>query len=542
MTETDTLPPSDSNSRLADSAVSQTRNNEALAAASRARWSVLLIAVPFAVQAIAYLRVLLQLIVARNEAGYPEGVCVYGFLTAAKTNTLYLPPFNFPWNAQIYGPLFLITGAFFAKLFHGNPTQTTELMRTLSFAALLGSMALIAYLCWRLERRKSWAAVAVIMGLACYWLIPYSAAARPDTPSILLLLAALVAYQLAEGRGWIFFLAGVLGSLSFLTKQSTAPLLLALFIDCLLAKRFKGAAVFVAGGVLVSVPVLGALWFTHEPFLANFTVVKLAIRDWSSVPRTIVSFVLVNQIAVISMCIVLMGIGLCWRERKYRSILLVTAFACVSHVAALANPGAGWHYTILPWLLMMLFVPAGLKLLERLAVRRLWIPAALFALATIILIHQRTLLAIKPLTDLNASVVANLNMLSDVPYLELRSRQPQLLDTFLYNELSKQRVWSDEPIRRGIDTEAYDLILIGGNDGASSSEFLVAGFRGTSLWGADVVREMTLHYRVLCETPGHVALVPLDRTTPLNTDDIAEIFNQPCRLTDRRPKVSPGNS
>jgi Glycosyltransferase family 87 len=542
MTESDILPLSDSNSRYADSAISAARNHETLAAGSRARWAILLIALPFAVQAIAYLRTLLQLVVAHNEAGYPEGVCVYGFLTAAQTNTLYLPPFNFPWNAQIYGPLFLMVGTFFAKVFHGDPTPTTVLMRFFSFAALLGSMALVGYLCWRLERRKSWAAVAVIMGLACFWLLPYSSTARPDTPSIFLFLAALVTYELAEGRGWIFFLAGVFGAFSFLTKQNTAPLLLALFLDCLLARRFKGAAIFVAGGVIASAPILGTLWFSHEPFLENFTVVKLAIRDWSSIPRTIMAFVAGNPIAVISICIALMGVGLSWREKRYRSVLLVTAFACLSHVAALANPGASWHYLMLPWILTMLFVPAGLRLLERWTVRQPWIPSALLALATIILIQQRRHLAIKPLTELNASVVGNLNMLSDIPYLELRSRQPQLLDPFLYNELSKQRVWSDMPIRQSIDAESYDLLLIAGKDGTSGSEFLVLGFRGTSLWGADVVKEMTLHYRVLCETPDHLALVPLDRTSSLRTADIAEIFNQPCRSTDRRPQVSPGYS
>jgi hypothetical protein len=542
MTETDTLPSSDSDNRFADSTMLQGRSYKTLVAASRARWAILLIALPFAVQAFAYLRMLLQLIVTRNEAGYPEGVCVYGFLTAARTHMLYLRPFNFPWNAQIYGPLFLMVGAFFAKIFHGDPTPTTVLMRSLSFVSLLGSMALVGYLCWRLERRKSWMVVAVIMGLACYWLMPYASTARPDTPSIFLLLTALVTYELAEGRGWIFFLSGVFGAFSVLTKQSTAPLLLALFLDCLLARRFKGAALFVTGGVIASAPILGILWFRHEPFLENFTVVKLAIRDWSSIPRTILSFVSVNQISVISTCVALIGVGLSWKEKRYRSILLITAFAWLSHVAALANPGSGWHYMILPWLLTMLFVPAGLKLLERLATRQLWIPIALLALATIILIHQKSLLMRKSLTELNASTVGNLNMLSDVPYLELRSRQPQLLDPFLYNELSKQRVWSDMPIRQSIDAESYDLLLIGGKDGTSSSEFLVAGYRGTSLWGADVLIEMTLHYRVLCETPDHVALVPLDRTSPLGTADIAEIFNQPCRSTDRRPQVSPGNS
>src|SRR5271155_3275018 len=159
MPETATPLSSDSNNPSSSWAMS--RNNQNLHQ-SRAQWVVLSIALPFAIQAVAYLRLLLQLIVVRNEAGYPEGVCVYGFLTAAQTNRLYLPPFDFPWNAQIYGPLFLMVGTFFAKIFHGDPTATTVSMRALSFAGLQGSMAIVAFLCWRLERRKTWAAVAVI--------------------------------------------------------------------------------------------------------------------------------------------------------------------------------------------------------------------------------------------------------------------------------------------------------------------------------------------------------------------------------------------
>jgi hypothetical protein len=134
-------------------------------------------------------------------------------------------------------------------------------------------------------------------------------------------------------------------------------------------------------------------------------------------------------------------------------------------------------------------------------------------------------------------------MLSDLPYVELRSKQPQLLDTFTYNEFVKQHVWQDTPIRERIDAGNYDLLLIGGQkEQSSATEFFVESFRGTSLWGADLLGEMTIHYRVLCETKDYLAMVPANRTTPVSARDIAEMFHQPCRSSMREPKVAPGNS
>lgn len=503
----------------------------------------LLIALPFAIQAVDYLRLLLQIIVARNEGDYPEGAVTYGLLTFFHTGSLFLLPFKFPWNGQVYGPLFVMVGAFFAWLLHGKPAELTVLMRSLSLAALLGSVAIVGYLCWRLEGRKIWTAIAVIFGLGCFWLVPFAACVRPDLIAIFLVFAALAAYRTAEENPLFCYLAGILAVLSFFTKQNTAAVLLALVIDQLWARKFKEAGVFIAGGVTAAIWILLPLWLRHEPFLANFTLIRSITRDWFSIPDLLVRCLRINEIAVVPIFIAVLGATLIWKETKYRGILLVTVFAWASNVAALANEGGDYNYMLLPWLLTMLFVPAGLRQLERWAAHSLWIHAGLFCLAMIAFFHQSSHLAAQPPTAIDTSIVSKLKVLTDNSYLELQSGQPQLLDPWMYNDLAKQKAWSDEPIRQKIDAEDYDVLLLSGKDGSSDSEFLVEGYRGTSFWGADVLREMTLHYRVLCEAYGnfnHLALVPMDRRNFLSRDDLTELLHQSCRVTNRRPQVIPG--
>jgi hypothetical protein len=544
MTETDTLSSSDSGAHLSPPAKTPVPSKRLSAGPARAQWAPLLVALPFAIQAIVYMRYLIRLIPVQNEApfGYPEGASVYAFLTALQTHHLYLRPFDFPWNAQLYGPIFYMLGAFFARIFHGAPRPVTESMRLVSFASLIGSMIIVGFMCWRLEQRKTWAMFAVIVGLGCYWITPWASVARPDLLSIFLALLALAIYQAAEGRHRILFLSGAVAAVSVLTKQNTAPMMLALVIDCLSVRKLKSAAIAIAGGTAATTLVLVPLWLRHEPFLENFFVMGHTIYDWHSIPSLLIFVLRFSEIVVIPISIALLGVAFTWRERRYRCVLLATAFASLSNVAALAHIGGNYNYLILPWFLMILFLPAGLKQLERCAAFSLWVPAALFSLAMAILIHQRKFLTMEPPNSIDASAVANLTVLSDNPYLEARSRQPQLLDPYLYNVFSREKVWSDRVVRQRIDAEGYDLLLIVGSDGLVSSEFTVGGIGGTSIWGADILRGMTLRYRDLCETSDQLVLVPRDRPNSITREGIEEIFHEPCRATSRTPQVDPGDS
>lgn len=510
------------------------------------RWVMLLIALPSAVQAASYMRFLIRLLGVHNEAGYPEGVCVFGFMTAFHTHRLYLPPFDFPWNAQLFGPLFVMTGAFVANVFHGAATPITVFMRTLSLVSLLGSLALIGYAGWKLEGRKTWVVITVILALACTWLIPYSASARPDTFAIVLCLASAALYVASEGNTRLIYIAGIVGAASFLTKQSTAPVLMALMIDLLWSRKIKEAFVFVAGGITTALPILLTIWLRHEPFIANFTAISHVTQDWKSIPSVVFDAFRVNQVTAIGISLALLGAAFKLRDKRYRGILLGVAFAWLSNIAALANVGGGPHYLILPWLLTMLLVPAGLRQVEIRSERAVWIPVAIFLVAAFIVIHQRSLLSTRSPEAIDARPIENLTMLTDLPYLELRSKEPQLIDTFTYNEFAKQGVWKDTPVLERIDAKHYDLLLMDGKDSADQQAFQVNGFRGVSLWSEDLLRESALNYRVLCEVGNgndnyqRLILVPQSRQVNLSASDVETIFHSPCYATDRRPELAPG--
>jgi hypothetical protein len=67
-----------------------------------------------------------------------------------------------------------------------------------------------------------------------------------------------------------------------------------------------------------------------------------------------------NQIAIIPIAIASLGAALSWKKERYRVILLVAAFGCVSNVAALANTGGNANYLVLPWLLTILLPDRGM--------------------------------------------------------------------------------------------------------------------------------------------------------------------------------------
>ena len=498
-----------------------------------------LIFLPFLILAIIYLKISIQTIFVLNDTTHPEASCVYAALWALRTGRLYASPFDFPFNEQMYGPVFYLTGLFLARVAHGDPLLTTRLWRFLSFLSFLGSAGLIGYLSWKLEAVKRWTAVSIVLSLACVWAVPFTASARPDLLSVFLILGALTVYAMAEGRCRLMFWAGVLGSLSCLTKQSTAPVLVALLIDSLMARRYRSAAALAAGSVPVPAILLSALWLRHEPFLVNLFAVGHAPFQWSGAFLYLIYAMRTSQIEIIPVLLALLGAGLSWRKEKYRAILLTAAFGCVSNVAALANAGGYTNYLILPWMLLVLLVPAGFVKVEAWARRSVLIPLGLALLGGLLLIHQWNLLPIVP-ADLNTSNVDKIKMLTDLHYLEMFSREPQLLDPIYYHQLSVQHRWSFAPIVQQIDAEEYDLILLWGHDGPGDSQFSIVGFRGFSGWGTDTLGPMASHYRPVCEVAKHIALVPRYRSGTVRKKDIERIFGQPCLATDRTPQVTVG--
>jgi hypothetical protein len=55
-----------------------------------------------------------------------------------------------------------------------------------------------------------------------------------------------------------------------------------------------------------------------------------------------------------------------------------------------------------------------------------------------------------------------------------------------------------------------------------------------------MMRAILIHYRVLCEVPNYMALVPHVRPGTVQESDLSLIFRQPCQSTTRTPQQISG--
>jgi hypothetical protein len=484
--------------------------------------------IPFVILAVIYLVFALRAISLRNDVTYPEGANVATFLTSLRTGRLYTSPFDPPYNAQIYGPIYYVAGLATAAMVQGSPMAVTVIWRLLTFLSFLGSAGLVGYLSWKLEGRKRWAAVAIILCLACPWSVRNSATVRPDALAIFLIIAALTTYQLARGRTGVIFLAGALASLSCLTKQTMVPALIALLLAPLSVRKFREASVFLAGAVAIAAPILCIFWIRREPFLANFLIMRHAVFDWRSGLMSLSDYLRAEKLAFIPISLAVYGAALKLGQEKYRAVLLFVCLISLSRLVAFANIGSAENYLVLPWFAMALLVPATLVRMEYWARYSILIPLGLSLLSGFLLIHRWGPLPTLP-ANLDVSKLRQMTILTDLPYLAVRSRKPQLLDPFLYHQFSLNKVWSSAPIVRQIDSEEFDLVLIAGENRQHHSEFLPLAVDGVSFWGHDTLKAMDSHYRSLCEVRSFVALVPRNRSVALNDRDIERLFGEPCR-------------
>ncbi len=481
------------------------------------------------------------LLVLHGDTTYPEGAPIYEMLRSLHSGHLYADPYQFPYNEQLYGPIFYALGAVVAKLGSGSAMFTAVVLRTISLLSFVASILLIARLTWKLERNHLLTVASVFLGLGCVWAVPFSASARPDGLAILLVLGSLSVYEEAETNFRLLFLAGVFAAMACLTKQTMALTALAPVLDALLRARFRASTAFLTGALGFPALVFGLLWLRHEPFAANFAVARHSIVKSSTVLPAVLLMLKLDEMSLVLIAIAGIGLAFSWRLPRYRLYLLVSALGIISNVLALANTGSSNNYLILPWMLLVLWVPTGLRGIHRMFKGSPVVSIAFAAVGTLLLVHQRNILGVSGSRNLDNSSLANVEMLSDRPYLEAGSRNPQLLDPFFYHQLSLQHLWSIDPVLARIDGQMFDLIAIHGQRAVSAPVFEIDHTNGMSVWGPEVVDAIHRHYRALCAVSNEMMFVPDGKFSRIDAAQMQAVFGEPCFPTEDKLQVEQGS-
>jgi hypothetical protein len=476
----------------------------------------LLLFTPFFIQAVFAVVHAFRFAFVHNDTTYPEGASVYAFLYAIRTGHLYASPFQYPWNVQLYGPLFYITGASIAWISHSNPLATTVVFRFLAFASLTGSAALLALMTWKLEHSRRWSLLVFLMGLGFSWGLPFFITARPDTLSSLFFLAGLAVYLVADDRLGTVCVCGALCSISALFKQSTAPLLLMLLLDPLIRRQLTQAFAMLAGALTVPMIVFLALRLRREPFAANFFAISHSRVDLARIGSIFTDALHQDEIAAMHLALAILGMVVSRSTPGYASLARITLAAWLFTLVSLANVGSNFNYLVLAYLLSLVFVPPAFIWLSHCSRLLQRAPVLLGVMGIVVLIrHAATAVPNAAPSELDAVPIQNLVLLSDVPFLEAQSRDPQFFDPFYYQLLFMNKNFSSAAFDEEIARDAFDLVLIQGYDAAGQAPSAAPTFEALPWWGNQTLHELQSRYRVLCEVgrdrDGVMALVPQNR-------------------------------
>jgi hypothetical protein len=491
---------------------------------------VFLIFVPFLIQACRYLYVLVRCVTARTDVAYPEFANVYIFLHSASIGKIYADPFQLPLDPQIYGPVFYIFGAFIAKFAHGDPQKTAEIARFIAFVSLFVVAALVAAVCQRLEHVKRWTLAAVVLTFACTWSMPLFASVRADAAAVCVGFAAFAIYIPGKENRKHLFLAGVIASLAILTKQTLLCVPIALLLDMALSRRFRNAAIFILGMIPLPVVVFGSLILHGEHFYTSLVLNGRGQLLLGTCISTVGFLIRGNENSLVVFAVAVIGAVAVRNDQRYRPVLLTCVISWVMGGVALANVGAASNYLMFPWLSLLPFIPRGIGKLEAWTLKSPVPAIVLIAASAFLLYHQTNLWLGSAPGDLNPAAVVGHKMLSDVPYLETYSKEPQMLDPFFYSNLYGAHQWDPSIIEGQVENEKYDLLLFEASK-VKPGKYVTNIYRNVPYMASGLIDQVNGHYLIRCVTTKHAILVPKDRPDTIDWATVDQIFGEPCVKT-----------
>lgn len=126
-------------------------------------------------------------------------------------------------------------------------------------------------------------------------------------------------------------------------------------------------------------------------------------------------------------------------------------------------------------------------------------------------------------------------IISDVPYIAMHGRDPELLDPFLMHTLELTKRWDPSGVIESVRRGDYDLVIL-------TCGRTVCSFRGISKFGLPLVDSLNRNYEVLCAADQTLVLTPRVRDIGATPEWLGSVLGMPCVSSlDRAPNLSFGD-
>ncbi|HUN60954.1 MAG TPA: glycosyltransferase family 39 protein [Candidatus Sulfotelmatobacter sp.] len=477
----------------------------------------------------------------RLDTSIPEGANVYTALRAGATGQLYISYNQRPHVEQPFGPLFYVVMASIARVSHLDVDVTTRRIRTMTYGCYLASALMVFLICRKLGSPASLAAIAAVMLLAQPDFLGWNITARPDLLALLLMLGSLLLALKMDEHRWLFVvLAGLLAALAFLVKQPGAAVGLAIGLVLLWRKEFVRLALFSVAAAVPIVVMFSILVLRKEQFWEQYTSIGNAY--WSLKGGfQYLGQLMAQPYYIVPVCIGVAGLLACLKMGKawqFAAAFLVVT--CLTGLAGLPQIAGSTNY-LLPGLAgCCLVAPAAMQLFQREPRLQfsavVLVPALLCAGWSGVQSADMYARSVRGVPETVSFVpLQSARVLTDMPMLSLRGKDPEFLDGFSTHSLELTGHWTSAPIVEELRRRQFDVVILGRL--TPRAIFFphpvayreVASWRGISEFSPEVIAALNENYNVYCATTTAVVLKPIDRTPNIPADYFTAFVGRSCK-------------
>jgi Dolichyl-phosphate-mannose-protein mannosyltransferase len=475
------------------------------------------------------------------DTSIPEGANVYTALRAGATGQLYISYNQRPHVDQPYGPLFYAVEASIARVSRQEVDLTTRRIRMLTYGCFLASALMVFLICRKLGSPLTLAAIAGVMMLGQPDFLGWNITARPDLLALLLMLGSLfLALKMDEHR-WVFVvLAGLLAGLAFLVKQPGAAVGMAIGLVLLWRKEFRRLALFSVAAAIPIVLMFTILVLRKEPFGEQFTTIDNTY--WSlKGGLQYLGLLMAQPYYIVPVCLGVAGLLACLKMGQVWQF--PAAFLVVTSLTGLAGlpQMAGSTNYLLPGLTgCCLVAPAAIKLFQsqsRLQFSAvLLVPVLAYAAWSGVQSADTYARSVGRVPEnVSFAPLQSVRVLSDIPMLSLRGKDPEFLDGFSTHSLELTGHWTSAPIVEEVRQRQFDVVIL--RSLTPTAVFrprpvayrAMASWRGISEFSPEVIAALNENYNVYCATFSAVVLKPTDRTPNIPPDYFTPFLGWPCK-------------